>query len=91
MPFSANLGVNESAVVCSAGNGAHCERWPARKSLPSRNKVSLLHTARWPERQRVADYRREGQHLRVKVIEADERDRLKLTMKAAEPAEPAAQ
>jgi polyribonucleotide nucleotidyltransferase len=39
----------------------------------------------------VADYLKEGQHVRVKVIEADERGRLKLSMKqaAAEGAEAA--
>jgi polyribonucleotide nucleotidyltransferase len=34
----------------------------------------------------VADYLKEGQHVRVKVIEADERGRLKLSMKQAEAA-----
>jgi polyribonucleotide nucleotidyltransferase len=34
----------------------------------------------------VADYLKEGQQVRVKVIEADERGRLKLSMKQAEGA-----
>ncbi|WP_426190855.1 polyribonucleotide nucleotidyltransferase [Massilia sp. DWR3-1-1] len=42
----------------------------------------------------VADYLKEGQHVRVKVLETDDRGRLKLSMKAAEgneaPAAPAA-
>ncbi|WP_426109772.1 polyribonucleotide nucleotidyltransferase [Massilia sp. PWRC2] len=41
----------------------------------------------------VADYLKEGQHVRVKVLETDDRGRLKLSMKAAEgnevPAAPA--
>ena len=39
----------------------------------------------------VADYLKEGQQVRVKVLETDERGRLKLSMKAADPAEAAAQ
>jgi polyribonucleotide nucleotidyltransferase len=39
----------------------------------------------------VADYLKEGQQVRVKVLETDERGRLKLSMKAADPAEGAAQ
>jgi polyribonucleotide nucleotidyltransferase len=39
----------------------------------------------------VADYLKEGQQVRVKVLETDERGRLKLSMKAAEPAAEAAQ
>ena len=39
----------------------------------------------------VADYLKEGQAVRVKVLETDERGRLKLSMKAADPAEAAAQ
>lgn len=39
----------------------------------------------------VADYLKEGQQVRVKVLETDERGRLKLSMKAAEPVEGAAQ
>ncbi|NEX61838.1 polyribonucleotide nucleotidyltransferase [Noviherbaspirillum galbum] len=35
----------------------------------------------------VADYLKEGQQVRVKVLEADDRGRLKLSMKAAEPEE----
>jgi polyribonucleotide nucleotidyltransferase len=38
----------------------------------------------------VADYLKEGQQVRVKVLETDERGRLKLSMKAAEPAAEAA-
>jgi polyribonucleotide nucleotidyltransferase len=38
----------------------------------------------------VADYLKEGQQVRVKVLETDERGRLKLSMKAAEPATAAA-
>jgi cold shock CspA family protein len=38
----------------------------------------------------VADYLKEGQQVRVKVLETDERGRLKLSMKAAEPATEAA-
>jgi polyribonucleotide nucleotidyltransferase len=39
----------------------------------------------------VADYLKEGQQVRVKVLETDERGRLKLSMKAADPVEGAAQ
>ncbi|WP_313703173.1 polyribonucleotide nucleotidyltransferase [Massilia sp.] len=39
----------------------------------------------------VADYLKEGQQVRVKVLETDERGRLKLSMKAADPVEAAAQ
>jgi len=39
----------------------------------------------------VADYLKEGQQVRVKVIETDERGRLKLSMKQADAAEGAAQ
>ncbi|MGF6273205.1 polyribonucleotide nucleotidyltransferase [Massilia sp. UYP11] len=39
----------------------------------------------------VADYLKEGQQVRVKVLETDERGRLKLSMKAADPVEVAAQ
>ncbi|MDM5181070.1 polyribonucleotide nucleotidyltransferase [Massilia sp. DJPM01] len=39
----------------------------------------------------VADYLKEGQQVRVKVLETDDRGRLKLSMKAAEGAEAAAQ
>ena len=39
----------------------------------------------------VADYLKEGQQVRVKVLETDERGRLKLSMKSADPAEAAAQ
>ncbi|MDB5791208.1 MAG: pnp, partial [Massilia sp.] len=39
----------------------------------------------------VADYLKEGQAVRVKVLETDERGRLKLSMKAADPVEAAAQ
>ncbi len=39
----------------------------------------------------VADYMKEGQQVRVKVLETDERGRLKLSMKAADPVEGAAQ
>ncbi|MGH8853211.1 MAG: polyribonucleotide nucleotidyltransferase [Telluria sp.] len=39
----------------------------------------------------VADYLKEGQQVRVKVLETDERGRLKLSMKAADPAEAVAQ
>ncbi len=39
----------------------------------------------------VADYLKEGQQVRVKVLETDERGRLKLSMKAADPAPGAAQ
>jgi polyribonucleotide nucleotidyltransferase len=39
----------------------------------------------------VADYLKEGQAVRVKVLETDERGRLKLSMKAADPVEGAAQ
>ncbi|MFC5513258.1 polyribonucleotide nucleotidyltransferase [Massilia jejuensis] len=39
----------------------------------------------------VADYLKEGQQVRVKVLETDERGRLKLSMKAADPAAAAAQ
>ncbi|MCA1855013.1 polyribonucleotide nucleotidyltransferase [Massilia oculi] len=39
----------------------------------------------------VADYLKEGQGVRVKVLETDERGRLKLSMKAADPVEGAAQ
>ena len=38
----------------------------------------------------VADYLKEGQQVRVKVLETDERGRLKLSMKAADPVEGAA-
>ena len=38
----------------------------------------------------VADYLKEGQAVRVKVLETDERGRLKLSMKAADPVEGAA-
>jgi polyribonucleotide nucleotidyltransferase len=38
----------------------------------------------------VADYLKEGQQVRVKVLETDERGRLKLSMKAAEPTSAAA-
>ncbi|WP_296948134.1 polyribonucleotide nucleotidyltransferase [uncultured Massilia sp.] len=37
----------------------------------------------------VADYLKEGQQVRVKVIETDERGRLKLSMKAADPVDAA--
>ena len=37
----------------------------------------------------VSDYLKEGQQVRVKVIETDERGRLKLSMKAADPVEAA--
>ena len=37
----------------------------------------------------VADYLKEGQQVRVKVLETDERGRLKLSMKAADPVEAA--
>jgi polyribonucleotide nucleotidyltransferase len=37
----------------------------------------------------VSDYLKEGQQVRVKVLETDERGRLKLSMKAAEPVEAA--
>jgi len=39
----------------------------------------------------VSDYLKEGQQVRVKVLETDERGRLKLSMKAADPVEAAAQ
>ncbi len=39
----------------------------------------------------VADYLKEGQQVRVKVLETDERGRLKLSMKAADPVEGAAE
>jgi polyribonucleotide nucleotidyltransferase len=39
----------------------------------------------------VADYLKEGQQVRVKVLETDERGRLKLSMKAADPVEAPAQ
>jgi polyribonucleotide nucleotidyltransferase len=39
----------------------------------------------------VADYLKEGQQVRVKVLETDERGRLKLSMKAADPVEAVAQ
>ncbi|WP_313172562.1 polyribonucleotide nucleotidyltransferase [Massilia oculi] len=39
----------------------------------------------------VADYLKEGQQVRVKVLETDERGRLKLSMKAADPVEGTAQ
>ena len=38
----------------------------------------------------VADYLKEGQQVRVKVLETDDRGRLKLSMKAAEGAAEAA-
>jgi len=40
--------------------------------------------------QKITDYLKEGQQVRVKVLETDERGRLKLSMKATDPVEGAA-
>jgi polyribonucleotide nucleotidyltransferase len=56
------------------------------------DKDGLLHISQSANERvnAVADYLKEGQQVRVKVLETDERGRLKLSMKAAEPATEAA-
>ena len=51
--------------------------------LPGRD--GLLHISQIAKERvnQVSDYLKEGQHVRVKVLEADEKGRVRLSMKAA--------